>query len=93
MNSIINFKKTLDYLYDGVKETNFPLLFIVQNYKRWHAILNWLVKNEIKGVKLVEFFKNESKDGGGFHSGITLILSRIDGKKHNVDIIKASELK
>lgn len=91
-SAILGFKKTLDYLYDGEPKTAFPLLWVCNTYKEWPAMLNWLVKNEMRGKKLVEFFGNESPDGGGFHSGATLILSRIKGHKYHLKNIKADEL-
>lgn len=90
---VAGFKKTLDYLYDGEPLTVMPLLFIQQNYKQWRDIFNWLVKNEIRGKKLVEFFQNESPDGGGVHMGVTHILSRLKGHKFSEVGIKSDELK
>ena len=86
-------KMTLDYLYDGNPQTVAPLYFVVNNYKRHIKMLNWLVKNEIRGNKLVDFFKNESPDGGGYHCGASLILSRMDGVKYNVNMVIANELR
>lgn len=87
-----NFRKTLDYLYDGEPGTVMPLLMIKNTYERWREIYNWLVINHIRGQKLVEFFQNESPDGGGVHMGVTHILSRLKGLKHNTVGIKADEL-
>ena len=92
-NTFKGFRKTLDYLYDGEPLAVMPLLFIKNNYVVWPDIFNWLVKNEIKGKKLVDFFANESPDGGGVHLGVTHILSRLKGHKHNTVGIKGDELK
>ena len=85
-------KKTLDYLYDGNAMTVKPLLIIRNTYKQYPDIFNWLVKNDIKGQKLVEFFQNESPDGGGVHLGVTHILSKIKGHKNTIVGIKGNEL-
>lgn len=92
MISIFAFRRLMDYLYDGNPKTAAPLLFIRHNYKRWHEVFSWLMANKIKGKKLVEFFQNESKDGRGFHCGVTKILNHIDGKKLYTEQIKVNEL-
>lgn len=89
---VAGFKKTLDFLYDGVPDTIKPLMMIQQTYKEWQDIYNWLFKNNIYGQKLVEFFQNESPDGGGVHMGVTHILSRMKGHKFNTVGIKGDEL-
>jgi len=91
MNAFI-LKRVLDYLYDGNPQTAAPLLFIRHNYKRWQEIFNWLVARKICGKKLVEFFQNESKDGRGYHMGVTTILNQIDNKGLRVENIKADQL-
>lgn len=89
---ILRLKKVMDYLYDGNQQTFAPLYFLKTNYKEWRSMFVWLVENQIKGKKLVEFFQNESPDGGGYHMGATLILSRIKGHKNNTESIKIDEL-
>lgn len=87
------FKRVLGYLIDGNKDAENALLFVVGNYKEYPLILSWLVKNKIRGKKLVELFQNESPDGGGYHLGVTFILSRIHGHKHELKTIKIWQLK
>lgn len=84
---------TLDYLYDGEMRTFKHLQYIQHNFKRAHHIFLWLVRNKIRGVKLVEFFENESGDidGGGLLSGVARILSGIDGVQYKT--LNACELK
>ena len=89
----IALKKILSYLMDGNRKAFFALYFIKANYKEWPAMIIWLKRNNIRGQKLVEFFENESKDGGGYHSGATKILSMIDGLKHRTRMVKGDELK
>lgn len=88
-----NFRKTVEVLWDDTPMAVTPLLWIIENYKRWQDMLNWLVTNDIKGKKLVEFFQNESPDGGGYHCGCTHILSRMDGVKYEIKTVYANELK
>lgn len=84
--------KIADKLYDGVPATGIPILMIKDTYDDWRGIFKWLIKNDITGQKLVEFFQNESPDGGGVHMGVTHILSRIKGNKHHTVGIMADEL-
>ncbi len=86
-------RNVLNYLYDGVPETHFYMLNINDNYVRGHLMLLWLAQNKLKGKKLVEFFKNCSEDGEGVLPGVSHILSRLDGKKHSYEHVKAWELK
>ena len=89
----IRLKRTLDYLYDGEMETWAPLTYINGNFIRAHRIFLWLVRNKIKGKELVDFFKNESSDGGGYLCGVAYIISRMDGAKYSIDYVKRRELK
>lgn len=79
------------YLYDGNLKAMQALIFLKQ-YKQWPEMFIWLKNNQLTGKKLVEFFQNESPDGGGYHMGATLIISRLDGMKHQERIIKIDEL-
>jgi hypothetical protein len=92
MNNLEGLKKIITYLYDGEQEAFNILYFIKANYKDWPLIIKWLKDNKLKGKKLVEAFQNESPDGGGYHMGVTLILSRIKGMKHRTEGIKVDEL-
>ena len=86
-------KAVFEQLVDGDMHAAGALNFIKSNYKRWAEIIKWLSDNKLTGKRLVEFFQNEStNDGGGYHLGVTHILSRIDGLKHQTKIIKANEL-
>lgn len=86
-------REVVTYLYDGNQEAFNAIYFIKSNYKEWDKILLWLKNNKLHGQKLVEFFQNESPDGGGYHLGVTLILSRIKGQKNFLQTIKLDELK
>jgi hypothetical protein len=82
-------RHVLDFLYDGVPGTAMPLLQC-RNFKQEHEIYLWLYHNQIKGQKLVEFFKNESKseDGTGYLNAINEILKRITREKNRKANIK-----
>jgi len=92
INNAQGLRKVLDYLCDGNQEAYKALYFIKGNYKEWDSIMKWLKDNKLTGQKLVEFFQNESEDGGGYHSGVTVILSRIKGHKHTLKAVKIDEL-
>lgn len=85
-------RKVIEYLWDGNNEAFAALLFLKSNYKEWPAMIKWLKDNNLKGKRLVEFFQNESPDGGGYHMGATIILSRLKGHKARVENIKIDEL-
>lgn len=85
-------RKVIEYLWDGEQEAFNALYFLKSNYKQWPDMIRWLKENKLIGKKLVEFFKNESPDGGGYHLGATKILSMIEGKKFYTRNIKGDEL-
>lgn len=85
-------RKVITYLWDGDNDAFQAILFIKSNYKQWPQMLMWLKANKLIGKKLVEFFQNESPDGGGYHMGATLIISRLEGMKHQERMIKINEL-
>lgn len=85
-------RKVISFLYDGNQEAFNILFFLKSNYKQWPEMVQWLRSNYLVGDKLVQMFKNESPDGGGYHMGATYILSRIKGIKHRTEGIKMDEL-
>lgn len=85
-------RAVISYLYDGNQDAFNILYFIKSNYKAWPEIVRWLKTNKLKGKSLVELFQNESPDGGGYHLGVTHILSRIKGLQHGTVGIKQDEL-
>lgn len=85
-------RRALERLMDGKVEAFAPLYFIKHNYKQWQKIFCYLERNNLRGEKLLDFFKNESADGGGYHSGVSFILARIEGHKNSVPIIKSDQL-
>lgn len=89
---LIGLRKVLAYLYDENPEAFKILLYIKQTYKQWPDMIRWLKHNQLYGQRLVEFFQNESPDGGGYLMGCLTILSRLKGNKHRIDNIKADEL-
>jgi len=87
-------RRLLEMLWDGDFRVLMKLKEIKELYIRWYLILKWFHNNNIRGKKILDFFKNHSAedDGGGTLSGIAYILSRVDGKRYNVDKIKLTEL-
>jgi hypothetical protein len=85
-------RKVISYLWDQNNEAFAALLFVKSNYVEWPAMITWMKNNGLRGQALVDFFKNESPDGGGYHMGATFILSRLKGHKTGTVGIKADEL-
>ncbi len=86
-------RAAFEWLADGNKEAASALIFIKGNYKQWADIMTWLKVNRIRGQALADLFKNESPDGGGYHMGVTYILSRMKGHKNSIEGIKIDELR
>ena len=86
-------RKVLDALYDGEPDTAIWLTQIrafyakKKNLTREHQVYMWLLRNELYGKKLVEFFQNEE----GFLNGMNLIINRIEGRKISMERIKIDE--
>lgn len=85
-------RKIISYLWDGNQEAFNILYFVKSNYKEWPNMIMYMKNNNLRGDKLVELFKNESPDGGGFHMGATYILSKLKGLKFGTEGIKVDEL-
>ena len=86
-------RAAFEWLCDGNLEAAAALIFIKGNYKQWADIFAWLKVNRLRGQSLADLFKNESPDGGGYHLGVTLILSRMKGYKNNLQMVKVDELR
>ena len=86
-------RRVLDTLYDGVPDSAIWLTQIrafyakKKNITREHQVYMWLLKNELYGKKLVEFFENEE----GFLNGMNIIINRIEGRKISMERIKIDE--
>ena len=85
-------RHVISYLWDQNNEAFAAILFVKSNYTRWPEMIQWMKNNGLKGQTLVDFFKNESPDGGGYHMGATFILSRLKGHKTGTVGVKADEL-
>jgi hypothetical protein len=86
-------RAAFEWLADGNKEAAAALIFIKGNYKQSADIMTWLKVNRIRGQALADLFKNESPDGGGYHMGVTYILSRMKGYKNSLETVKIDELR
>jgi len=84
-------RKVADFLFDGD-----PLvahyMHRVRQFKDGDRILLWFVRENIKGKKLVEFFKNESDgcEGMSILRGVETARRLMSG---NVDKLRGSDLK
>lgn len=93
MQKIQAVRRVFEWLCDGNSDAANILIFIKGNYKQWADIFTWLKINKKRGLGIVELFQNESPDGGGYHMGVTYILSRIKGHKSQVESVKINELR
>jgi hypothetical protein len=86
-------RRVLDTLYDGEVGTAFWLTQIrafyskKKNLTREHQVYLYLIKNGLRGKKLIEFFENEE----GFLNAMNLIINRMDGNNYSVTRIKIDE--
>lgn len=86
-------RSVLDKLYDGVPATAIWLTQIrsfygkKKNLHREHSVYMWLIKNQLTGQRLVDFFENEE----GFLNGMNIIVNRIEGRKLTLTRIKLDE--
>lgn len=89
----LQLRRVLDTLYDGEMNTAIWLTQIrafyskKQNITREHQVYMWLVRNELTGKKLIDFFENEE----GFLNGMNTIINRIEGRKISLERIKIDE--
>lgn len=93
MQKIFAVRRAFEWLCDGNAEAAAALIFIKGNYKQWADIMTWLKMNRLRGQALADLFKNESPDGGGYHLGVTYILSRMKGFKNHTVAVKVNELR
>ena len=88
-----NMRRVFEYISDGEVEAANILIYIKSTYAEWEKMILWIKKNDLRGKKLIDFFKNESDEsGGGYLLGCTLILSRIKGHKNNLVGVKIYDL-
>ena len=93
LEQIKNLKIIFDLVSDGNTEAANILIYIKSNYRNFGPMILWLKRNNIRGQRLVDFFKNESDEtGGGYLLGCTLILSRLDGHKDTLKSVKITDL-
>lgn len=83
-----------DFLYDGTPKVA-HLMGQIRAFKKSDRILLWLVRNNIKGQSMIEFFQTESGDAGnmGVLAGVSKAMSYIDGHKLAPEKLTLSHLK
>lgn len=93
---VYQLKKTLDYIFDGNMGTVKHLMQINALFAKAksdhartaeHRVYLWLVKNQMKGHRFIEFFEGE----GGFLGGINYIMNSLAGRKIAKQEIKISD--
>lgn len=86
-------RRVLDTLYDGEPDTMFWLAQIrafyskKKNVYREHAVYMFMVRQNIRGRKIIEFFNER----GGFLNGMNWLINRMDGRKYSLETIKLDE--
>lgn len=83
-----------DFLYDGTPKVA-HLMGQIRAFKMGDRILLWLVKNNIKGQTMIEFFQTESGDAGnnGVLAGVSKAISHINGHRLAPERLDLSHLK
>jgi len=85
-------RKTADYLWAGETRA-VQIMGQLKAFKRFPEIMRWLVKNNIRGKKLVEFFNDaEGIETRGVLMGVKKIYNFIDNDKFNNDALRAKDL-
>lgn len=87
-------RRVADWLYDGTPQVA-HLMGQIRAFKKGDHILLWLVKNNIKGQRMIEFFQTESGDAGnkGVLAGVAKALSYIEGHRLAAETLTVSHLK
>lgn len=80
-----------DYLYDGEPLVAF-YMSKVREFKRGDEVLLWFCRNQLRGKRLVEYFKNHD-DGMGVLLAVQKALDYIDGRKYYTEKLTLGNLK
>lgn len=91
-------KMQLTNLWNGDQECVMHLQFIWVTFRRWPSIFAWMIRNNITGSKIGDFFKDVNSERGGdatigYLLGVTKILNRIDGLRFHRRGLRADELR
>ena len=69
-------RTVLDSIYDGVPATTDPIFFMRQ-FPECHRMMLWLVRNNLKGMSLVNFFTEHGRLGA-----CQIIINKLEGNKY-----------
>ena len=92
-------KQVADRLWHDIKPENAMRLAhtmgMIGNYKRGHEILLWFVRNDIRGEKLLDFFReaNGNATDRGVMLGLQKALDFIEGRKVTTKKLEIGDLK
>jgi len=91
-------KAQLQNLWGGDQSCLVHLQFVWVTFRRWPTIFAWMIRNNITGPRIAEFFKDVNSERGGdattgYLLGVTRILNRIDGLKHSRRGLRREELR
>lgn len=87
-------RSLLEYVWDGNPQVVMTLRQLRAQFTRYPEILIWLVKNNIRGQALIDFFNDaEGVETRGVLLGVKKILNRIDHDKFSKEALTLKELK
>jgi hypothetical protein len=88
----IELRQAAEYLWAGEVRA-VAVLGQLKAFKRFPEIVRWLVINQIRGKKLIEFFNDaEGTENRGVLMGVKKIYNYIDSDKFNKDSLRAGDL-
>ena len=87
-------RKFIEYVWMDDPNVLLQLGQLRSQFVRYPEILKWLVLNEIRGAKIIEFFNDaEGVETRGVLRGVKYILNRIDNNKFNTNAMTLKDLK
>jgi len=85
-------RRSADYLWAG-EVGAVKIMGQLKQFKRYPEIMRWLVRNQIRGKRLIDFFSDaEGKETRGVLVGVKKIYNYIDNDKFNKDDLKGKDL-
>lgn len=87
-------RRVADYLYDG-EPSVLHLMSQVRQFRKGDHVLLWLCRNQIRGQKMIEFFKDVSgkDESRGVMRGVQKALDYIEGRKGHTQKLTVEDLK
>ena len=75
----------IERIWDGNADAIVLLRYVFHSFRRWNEIFDWMIQNNMKGARLVEYYKNEGdKEGRGLLGPTRKIIEHIDAEKVSI---------